>query len=62
MRRDIKGVDHHPGHSTPQGIKPCGFRIALQVIRVIHVICEICGLKELHFFFHRIQQGAFKEA
>ena len=28
-----------------RGIKPCRFRIALQVIRVIRVICEICGLK-----------------
>jgi hypothetical protein len=28
-----------------RGIKPCRFRIALKVIRVIRVICEICGLK-----------------
>jgi len=27
------------------GIKPYRFHIALQVIRVIRVICEICGLK-----------------
>jgi hypothetical protein len=26
-----------------RGIKPCSFRIALKVIRVIRVICEICG-------------------
>jgi len=29
----------------PRGIKPYRFYIALQVIRVIRVICEICGLK-----------------
>jgi hypothetical protein len=28
-----------------RGIKPCRFRITLKVIRVIRVICEICGLK-----------------
>ena len=30
-----------------RGIKPCRFRIALKVIRVIRVICEICGLKSV---------------
>ncbi len=29
-----------------RGIKPYSFRIVLQMIRVIRVICEICGLKE----------------
>ena len=28
-----------------RGIKPYRFRIVLQMIRVIRVICEICGLK-----------------
>jgi len=28
-----------------RGIKPYKFRIVLQMIRVIRVICEICGLK-----------------
>jgi hypothetical protein len=32
--------------SKLRGIKPCRFRIALKVIRVIRVICEICGLKK----------------
>jgi hypothetical protein len=29
-----------------RGIKPCRFHVALKVIRVIRVICEICGLKK----------------
>jgi len=35
---------------TIQSLTPCPcykFRIALQVIRVIRVICEICGLKKV---------------
>jgi len=34
-----------------RGIKPYRFRITLKVIRVIHVICEICGLKIIILFF-----------
>jgi hypothetical protein len=37
--------DNEPPCSKLRGIKPCRFRIALKVIRVIRVICEICGLR-----------------
>ena len=32
--------------SKLRGIKPYRFRVVLQMIRVIRVICEICGLKK----------------
>jgi len=40
----VKAVIELPAASCG-GIKPYSFRIALQMIRVIRVICEICGLK-----------------
>jgi hypothetical protein len=36
---------NEPPRGELRGIKPCRFRIALKVIRVIRAICEICGLK-----------------
>ena len=45
-RRDIKmSVCYLFYRSKLRGIKPYRFRIVLQMIRVIRVICEICGLK-----------------
>jgi hypothetical protein len=38
-------VGNDPPRGKLRGIKPGRFRIALKVIRVIRVICEICGLK-----------------
>jgi hypothetical protein len=44
-----------------RGIKPYRFRIALKVIRVIRVICEICGLKMktamMSFFYLQFHLG-----
>ena len=51
-----------PANELPRrkqrGIKPYRFRITLQLIRVIRVICEICGLtlvKNLKWVFPLLQ-------